>query len=126
MKSFRNLVVWQKAHALTLSVYRMTRQFPKEELYGLTSQIRRSSSSIAANIAEGCGRKTNADFARFLQHSFSSASEVEYHLILAHDLELLDKSLFEQLSQDVIEIKKMLAGLLRKLRADHSILLTGS
>ncbi|OGU19071.1 MAG: four helix bundle protein [Ignavibacteria bacterium GWA2_55_25] len=119
MRGFRDLIVWKKAHALTLAVYKTTRQFPKEELYGLTSQIRRSSSSIAANIAEGCGRRTNADFARFLQISFSSASEVEYHLILAHDLELLDKNIFEQLSRDVIEIKKMLAGFLRKLRADH-------
>ena len=82
MRGFRDLIVWKKAHALTLAVYRTTRQFPKEELYGLTSQIRRSSSSIAANIAEGCGRRTNADFARFLQISFSSASEVEYHLSL--------------------------------------------
>ena len=119
MKSFRNLVVWQKAHALTLAVYKVTRGFPKEELYGLTSHMRRSSSSIAANIAEGCGRRTDPDFARFLQISFGSASEVEYLLILAHDLELLDKNIFEQLSRDVIEIKKMLAGFLRKLRADH-------
>lgn len=118
MKSFRNLVVWQKAHALTLAVYKVTRGFPKEELYGLTSQIRRSSSSIAANIAEGCGRRTDSDFARFLQISFGSASEVEYHLILAHDLDILDKNLFEQLSHDVVEVKKMLAVLLRGLRAD--------
>lgn len=119
MKSFRNLVVWQKAHALILAVYRVTRGFPKEELYGLTSQMRRSSSSIVANIAEGCGRRTDPDFARFLQISFGSASEVEYHLILGHDLELLDKNIFEQLSHDVVEIKKMLSGFLRKLRADH-------
>lgn len=118
MKSFRNLVVWQKAHALTLAIYKVTRSFPKEELYGLTSQMRRSSSSIAANIAEGCGRRTDPDFARFLQISFGSASEVEYHLILAHDLDILDKSLFEQLLHDVVEVKKMLAVLLRKLRAD--------
>jgi four helix bundle protein len=118
MKSFRNLVVWQKAHALTLAVYRVTRGFPKEELFGLTSQMRRSSSSIAANIAEGCGRRTDSDFARFLQISFGSASEVDYHLILAHDLDILDKSLFEELLHDVVEVKKMLAVLLQRLRAD--------
>ena len=118
MKSFRNLVVWQKAHALTLAVYRVTRGFPKEELFGLTSQMRRSSSSIAANIAEGCGRRTDSDFARFLQISFGSASEVDYHLILAHDLDILDKSLFEELLYDVVEVKKMLAVLLQRLRAD--------
>ena len=118
MKSFRNLVVWQKAHALTLAVYRVTRGFPKEELFGLTSQMHRSSSSIAANIAEGCGRRTDSDFARFLQISFGSASEVDYHLILAHDLDILDKSLFEELLYDVVEVKKMLAVLLQRLRAD--------
>lgn len=117
MQSFRNLVVWQKAHALTLTVYRVTRGFPKEELYGLTSQMRRSSSSIAANIAEGCGRKSDLDFARFLQISLGSANEVEYHLILAHDLDILDAALFEQLLQDLVEVKKMLASLLRRLRA---------
>jgi four helix bundle protein len=85
MKDFRQLKVWEKAHQLALEVYNATKGFPKEELYGLTSQIRRSSMSIPTNIAEGCGRNTDADFARFLQMAMGSASETEYQLILARD-----------------------------------------
>jgi four helix bundle protein len=88
VQSFRNLKVWRKAHVLTLDVYRATRSFPKEELYGLTSQIRRASMSVAANIAEGACRVGDADFGRFLQIAIGSASR-EYHLLLAHDLEIL-------------------------------------
>ena len=84
MKDFRQLKVWDKSHELALSIYRATKDFPKEELYGLTSQIRRASMSIPTNIAEGCGRNTDADFARFLQMAMGSASETEYHLLLAH------------------------------------------
>ena len=86
MKDFRTLTVWQEAHQLTLSIYRVTKNFPKDELYGLTSQMRRCSASIAANIAEGCGRRGNAEFARFLQIASGSASELDYHLLLARDL----------------------------------------
>ena len=85
MKDFRQLKVWEKAHHLALEVYKTTATFPKEEIYGLTSQLRRASVSIPTNIAEGCGRNTNADFARFLQIAMGSASETEYELILAHD-----------------------------------------
>jgi four helix bundle protein len=119
VKNFRDLSVWQKAHALTLAIYKVTKKFPRDELFGLSSQMRRSSSSIAANIAEGCGRKTDADFARFLQNGFGSASELEYHLILAHDLGLLNKTEFNELSDAVIEVKKMLAAFLGKLKADR-------
>ena len=87
MKNFRELKVWEKAHLLTIDIYRITATFPKEEMYGLTSQIRRASSSIPANIAEGCGRGSDNDFRRFLQIAMGSASELEYHLLLAHDLE---------------------------------------
>jgi four helix bundle protein len=89
MKDFRSLQVWTKSHQLTLAVYRATANFPKEELYGLTSQIRRSCSSIAANFAEGYGRRGNGEFHRFLQMAMGSASELEYHILLAHDLGLL-------------------------------------
>jgi four helix bundle protein len=89
MKSFRGLKVWHSAHQLTLAVYKATAKFPKEELYALTSQMRRAASSIPANIAEGCGRGTDADFGRFLQIALGSASELEYHLLLAFDLKLL-------------------------------------
>jgi four helix bundle protein len=89
MKNFRELKVWQKAHELTLAVYRSTRDFPREEFYGLTSQIRRATASIGANLAEGCGRNGDAEFARYCSIAMGSASELEYHLLLAQDLKLL-------------------------------------
>ena len=82
MKSFRDLQVWEKAHRLTLAVYSSTMEFPRDEQYGLTSQIRRASSSIAANIAEGCGRSGDGELRRFLEIAMGSASELEYHLLL--------------------------------------------
>ena len=118
MKDFRQLKVWEKAHQLALAIYKVTKEFPKEELYGLTSQIRRSSMSIPTNIAEGCGRYTNADFARFLQIAMGSASETEYQLILAHDLGFLPNDSYEILHTDVEEVKRMLASLLKTIRAD--------
>jgi four helix bundle protein len=119
MKDFRQLKVWEKSHQLALAIYKMTRQFPKEELYGLTSQIRRASMSIPTNIAEGCGRNTDADFARFLQMAMGSASETEYQLILARDLEFLPTDSYEKLHNEVEEVKRMLASLLKTLRADR-------
>jgi four helix bundle protein len=118
VQNFRNLKVWQKAHTLTLDIYRATKAFPREEIYGLTSQIRRASVSIAANIAEGTCRNGDADFGRFLQMAAGSASEVEYHLLLAQDLDLLKGADCRRLSDEVIEVKRMLASLLVKLRAD--------
>ena len=91
MKDFRELKVWQKAHQLTLAVYRTTAAFPREELYGLTSQLRRAGSSIAANLAEGCGRNGDMEFARFCSMAMGSASELEYHLLLAKDLKLIKR-----------------------------------
>jgi four helix bundle protein len=119
LQDFKELTVWQKAHTFTLGVYRFTKSFPKEKTYGLTSQLRRSSVSIAANIAEGCGRRTDADFARFLQNAFGSATEAEYHLVLARDLEFLKRPEYDQLVELLVEIKKMLAAFLRKLKADR-------
>lgn len=119
MKDFRDLDVWRKAHLLALEIYRVTAAFPKTETFGLTSQMRRAASSIAANIAEGCGRKTDNDFARFLQNAFGSANELEYFLLLASDLGLLKKPEHDRLAENTIEIKKMLAALLRKLNADR-------
>lgn len=115
MKDFRDLRVWEKAHALTLHIYKVTKRFPKEELYGLTSQMRRSSASIAANIAEGCGRKTDADFRRSLIVALGSGTELEYHLLLSHDLKLLTDTEYESLQQELTEIKKMLNSFIRKL-----------
>lgn len=119
MKDFRQLKVWEKSHQIALAIYRATKEFPKEELYGLTSQIRRASMSIPTNIAEGCGRNTDADFARFLQMAMGSASETEYQLILAHDLEFLSNESYEKLQNDVEEVKRMLASLLKTLRAER-------
>lgn len=116
MKDFRNLKVWEKSHHLTLEVYGVTRLFPKEELYGLTSQIRRSSSSVPTNIAEGCGRGSNSDFKRFLQIAFGSASETEYLLLLSKDLKYAYEASIDVLSKNVEEIKKMLSSLIKKIK----------
>jgi four helix bundle protein len=117
LKNFRELKVWVKSHQLTLSVYRATRSFPKDELYGLTSQIRRSCSSIPANIAEGCGRGSDVDLARFLQIAMGSASELEYHLFLAYELDLFSGDVHGPLDSEVIEVKRMLTAFIQKLRA---------
>ena len=117
MQSFRNLKVWKKAHALTLAVYAVTRMFPREEIYSLTSQMRRASSSIGANIAEGTCRKTDGDFGRFLQIAIGSASELEYHLLLARDLRILNVPEYDRLSSDTIEVKRMLTSLIHSLRS---------
>jgi four helix bundle protein len=118
MRDFRSLKVWRKGHELTLAVYKATRGFPKEETFGLTSQIRRSSESIPANIAEGCGRNGGADFNRFLLIAMGSASELEYHLLLSHDLQLLNDAQYAQLSTEVTEVKRMLTAFIRKLKAE--------
>jgi four helix bundle protein len=106
MKDFRKLLVWEKAHILTLSVYKLTDSFPKEEIYGLTSQIRRASSSVPINIAEGCGRGSDADFARFLLIAFGSASETEYLLLLCFELGYLSGEQHMERNHSVQEIKK--------------------
>jgi four helix bundle protein len=116
MQSFRNLKVWEKAHAVTLDIYTASRSFPKDELYGLTSQMRRASASIRANIAEGSCRKGDVEFGRFLQIAMGSASELEYHLLLACDLNNLQRPDYERLSGGVVEVKRMLASLMRSIR----------
>lgn len=116
MQDFHQLKVWQKAHALALGVYKATGSFPKEELYGLTSQMRRASVSIPSNIAEGCGRDSQPQFANFLQIAFGSASELEYQLLLARDLGLLNQPGYVALDTEVIEAKRMLTSLIHKVR----------
>lgn len=118
MRPFRELVVWQKAHRLTLELYKVTRAFPREEQYGLSSQIRRSAASIGANIAEGCGRGTARDFARFVQIALGSGSELEYHILLAADLGLIDAQTHDELQTSLIDVKRMLSGLVRRLIVD--------
>jgi four helix bundle protein len=119
MKDFRKLKVWQKAHRLALKVYEITRTFPREELYGLTAQMRKSSSSVPMNIAEGCGRGSDLEFGRFLQIAMGSASELEYQLILARDLAYLKPEEYEDLERDTAEVKRMLAPFIGKLKADR-------
>ncbi len=116
MRDFKKLMIWQKAHRLTLAVYKATANFPQSELYGLTSQMRRASASIPANIAKGCGRNSATELARFITIAMGSASELEYHLLLAHDLELLGDAMHAQLDQDVNEIKRMLVSFVQKLQ----------
>lgn len=115
MKDFRRLTVWEKAHALTLEIYKSTATFPREEMFGITSQMRRSSASIAANIAEGCGRTGNGEFHRFLNAAAGSAMELEYFLLLSCDLRLLPKASYEDLNADVREVERILASLIRKV-----------
>jgi four helix bundle protein len=120
MRDFKRLEVWKKAHELTLTVYQVTQNFPNTELYGMTSQVRRAASSIPANIAEGCGRDGEADFARFLHIALGSASELEYHILLAHDLGYLPVEPYACLEKQVVEVKRMLAGFLKRLRESNS------
>jgi four helix bundle protein len=118
MGDLHELKVWQKAHQLTLAVYRVSAAFPREELYGLTSQLRRSSASIPANLAEGCGRNRDGEFSRFCSIAMGSANELEYHLLLAKDLQLISLKDHIDLTRRASEVKRMLASLLRRLKAD--------
>jgi four helix bundle protein len=122
MQDFRNLKVWQKAHELTLAVYRGTLHFPPEEKFGITSQLRRSCASIPANIAEGCARVGDVEFARFVNVAAASASETDYHLLLARDLEYLNESEYELLYHQISEVRRMLNSFERTLRSTHASL----
>lgn len=117
MKDFRKLKVWEKSHRLTLEVYKVAARLPSSERYGLAEQMRRACTSVPANIAEGCGRSTDSDQARFLQIAMGSASELDYHLLLARDLGYLEADEHARLSGDLIQVKKMLSGLLTRLRS---------
>ena len=116
MEDFKDLKVWTKAHQLTLVLYQRTRFFPKDEIYGLTSQIRRACCSIGANIAEGCGRRSDPEMRRFVQIARGSANELEYHLLLARDLQFLMVDEFKDLEARTLEIQRMLASLVQRLR----------
>lgn len=119
MQDFEKLKVWQNAHRLTLGVYQATHCYPKEELFGLTSQMRRASSSIGANIAEGCGRVGTGDLGRFLSIALGSASELQYHLRLSRDLSLLKEAEYAELAGQVLQVKKMIAALIERVRSDN-------
>lgn len=118
MRNYQDLRVWQESHKLTLAVYNATRAFPREELYGLTSQIRRASSSIGANLAEACGRSSTADFSRFVQMAIGSASELDYHHLLAADLTILDAARARELRSQLQRVRKMLSALQKNARGN--------
>lgn len=119
MKDFRNLKVWEKSHYLVLDAYKTTVSFPTSELYGLTSQIRRSATSIPSNIAERCGRQSDAELARFLHIAMGSASELEYQFLLSHDLKFIPDDEYQKLNINVTEIKRMLTAFIQTLKADR-------
>lgn len=117
--SYKNLAVWQKAHQLTLDIYQMTAALPKDEMYGLSSQIKRAAASIPANIAEGSGRGSDGELARFLRIAMGSAYELEYHILLAHDLGFANETSYQQLDKQVDEVIRMLAGLIKSLNTQR-------
>ncbi len=116
MRNYRDLMVWEKAHKLTLAIYRETSAFPKEERFGLTSQVRRASSSIPANLAEGCGRRSDGEMGRFVQIAMGSGAELSYHLLLCRDLGLLGSAEFSNLAGDLDEVMRMLSALSARVR----------
>ncbi|OGT27475.1 MAG: four helix bundle protein [Gammaproteobacteria bacterium RBG_16_66_13] len=116
MQDFKALKVWEKAHSMTIGVYQATSRFPRSEEFGLRSQIRRASASIPANIAEGCGRGSQKEFAQFLHVALGSTNELEYHLILARDLGYLPTDSHQSLDIQVSEVRRMLARLVVRVR----------
>jgi four helix bundle protein len=120
VRDFRKMKVWEKSHRLVLDVYQATGTFPREETYGLTAQLRRCCASIPANIAEGCGRSGEAELGRFMVIAMGSASELEYHLLLARDLGYLDAQDYRELSQGAGEVKRMLSTLITKVRSANN------
>jgi four helix bundle protein len=124
MGDFHQLMVWQKSHRLALEVYRVTTSFPKSEVFGLTSQARRAAVSIPANIAEGCGRGGDPEFGRFLRISIGSASELEYHLLFAHELGYLNEADYATVASATGEVKGMLRRLIAHLTTRDQSLLT--
>lgn len=116
MRDFRKLKAWEKAHKLCLAVYVITRPFPAEERYGLTNQMRRAASAISANIAEGCGHSSERELARYCDVAAASSSELEYHLLLARDLGMLEESEYRDLNEKTNEVKRMLNAFIATLR----------
>lgn len=119
MKDFRTLKVWEKAHALTLSTYKASVDFPKQELYALTNQIQRAAVSIPANIAEGCGKDSDAELKRYLGIAMGSSSELEYLLLLAHDLGYLPDEIYQAIQNDLGETRRMLNAFIQRLKGNR-------
>jgi four helix bundle protein len=116
MRDHRKLRAFQLADTFVLSIYSATRTSPREEQFGLTSQMRRAAVSSASNIVEGCARKSTADYVRFLDMAFGSVREAEYQLTVAHRLGYMPDNVVRKLAQEADETAKVLAGLLRSLR----------
>ncbi len=119
MKDFRTLKVWEKSHRLVLAIYEATTPFPKNELYGITSQIQRAAVSVPTNIAEGCGKDSDAELGRYFKIAMGSSSELEYLLLLAHDLGYLIEDQYDQLQDNLVEVRKMLNSFIQKLKANR-------
>lgn len=119
MKDFRTLKVWEKSHTLVLAIYKMTQSLPRNEQYGITSQIQRAAVSVPTNIAEGCGKDSDAELGRFFKIAMGSASELEYLLLLAHDLSYLADDQYKQLHADLVEVRKMLNSFIQRLKANR-------
>jgi four helix bundle protein len=119
MKDFRTLKVWEKSHRLVLAIYEATTPFPKNELYGITSQIQRAAVSVPTNIAEGCGKDSDAELGRYFKIAMGSSSELEYLLLLAHDLSYLTDAQYNQLQANLVEVRKMLNAFIQKLKANR-------
>jgi four helix bundle protein len=116
VRNYKDLRVWEEAHRLTLAIYTVTQAFPKDERFGLTSQVRRASASIAANLAEGCGRRSDGEMARFVQIAMGSGAELSYHLLLARDLGFLKNEEYADLSSAIDRVMRMLSALSGKVR----------
>jgi four helix bundle protein len=119
MRDYQQLEIWQRSHKLTLRVYNLTQSFPKEEIYGLVSQMRRSASSIPTNIAEGCGRNSSPELNRFLVIAAGSSSELQYQFILSRDLKYISDPIFKELFDEITQIRKMIYSYCERLKA-HS------
>jgi len=115
MIDFHKIKAWEKAHRFALLVYKNTQSFPREEIYSLTSQLRRAAVSIPSNIAEGCGRGGEKELKQFMRISLGSASEAEYQILLAFELGYLPQTSYQQLKENVIELKKMIAAYVRRI-----------
>ncbi|SHM16792.1 four helix bundle protein [Flavobacterium saccharophilum] len=116
MKTFRDLLIWQKSMSLVTEIYQLTNSFPKEEIYGLSSQIRRSAISIPSNIAEGYGRDGNSDYLRFLNISISSLFEIQTQLEISYNLKYINQIQFNKTNGESREIERMLSAFIRKIK----------
>jgi len=117
MKDFRDIQVWNKGHKLAIEIYKLTAGFPREEIFGLSSQIRRAAFSIPTNITEGCGRGSAKELKQFLKIVMGSASEVEYQILLSYELRYMDRKTYDNSSSDIQEIKKIISSYIVKIRS---------